>query len=955
VELTLDEALKKGIEAHKSGQVQEADRLYAAVLKAEPNHPDANHNMGVLAVGVGNVQKALPFFKTALEIKPGVAQFWLSYIDALIKIGRIADGKAVFDQAKVKGAKGEAFDQLEKRLFEPSSNPQDPPSAQLQSIINLYTQGQLQQALSDATEMLEKFPNSAVLYNIAGASNAGLMQFDAAVDSFKQLLKINPHYAEAYNNMGVALQDKGDPEAAIDSYKQALKINPDYAEAYYNMGVALKDKGDLEAAIDSYKKALKCNSDYAEAYNNMGVALQDKGDLEAATASYKQALKINPDHAEAYNGIGNVLNAKGDPAAAIVSYKQALKINPDYAEAYYNMGVALNDKGDSEAAIDSYKQALKIKPDYAEAYNNMGVALKDKGDPEAAISSYKEAIKLKPDDAEAYYNMGVALNDKGDSEAAIESCKQALAIKPDYAEAYNNMGNALNDKGEREAAIDSYKRAINFKPDYAEAYYNMGAALVEKGALDAGIKSYEMALKIKPDYQASRVDKLFLQSQICDWTALTQDRDLIATLGTSTESIEPFAILSLEDAPERHRVRSEILVEKLYKHKTPLPPAAKPSQEPQRLRIGYFSADFQEHPVAYLMAKVLEVHDRMRFEVYGYSIGPARDDDMRQRLIKAFDVFIDVRDMSDQDVALLVRQDKIDIAIDLTGHTKNNRLGIFAYRAAPVQINYLGYPGTIGADFIDYIIADSVLIPSGYEQYYNEHILRLPNSYMPTDNTRPMSTRPMSRSEMDLPEDGFVFCCFNNNYKISPQEFDIWMRVLAKVEGSVLWLRNSNAWSEDNLRTQAKIRGVDPSRLVFAGRTPIEEHLARQKLADLFLDTFAFNAHTTAAEALWAGLPVVTKVGKGFAARVAASLLTAVDLPELITETEQEYEALILNLATNPERLAQICQTLADNRLSAPLFDTALFTKHLEDGYQQVYQRYYDGKPPDDIFVSEHC
>jgi protein O-GlcNAc transferase len=887
VELTLDEALKKGIEAHKSGQVQEADRLYAAVLKAEPNHPDANHNMGVLAVGVGNVQKALPFFKTALEIKPGVAQFWLSYIDALIKIGRIADGKAVFDQAKVKGAKGEAFDQLEKRLFEPSSNPQDPPSAQLQSIINLYTQGQLQQALSDATEMLEKFPNSAVLYNIAGASNAGLMQFDAAVDSFKQLLKINPHYAEAYNNMGVALQDKGDPEAAIDSYKQALKIKPDYAEAYYNMGVALKDKGDLEAAIDSYKKALKCNSDYAEAYNNMGVALQDKGDLEAATASYKQALKINPDHAEAYNGIGNVLNAKGDPAAAIVSYKQALKINPDYAEAYYNMGVALNDKGDSEAAIDSYKQALKIKPDYAEAYNNMGVALKDKGDPEAAIGSYKRAINLKPDDAEAYYNMGVAL--------------------------------------------------------------------VEKGALDAGIKSYEMALKIKPDYQASRVDKLFLQSQICDWAALEQDRGLIATLGISTESIGFFGILPLEDAPERHRVRSEILVEKLYKHKTPLPPAAKPSQEPQRLRIGYFSADFQEHPVAYLMAKVLEVHDRMRFEVYGYSIGPARDDDMRQRLIKAFDVFIDVRDMSDQDVALLVRQDKIDIAIDLTGHTKNNRLGIFAYRAAPVQINYLGYPGTIGADFIDYIIADSVLIPSGYEQYYNEHILRLPNSYMPTDNTRPMSTRPMSRSEMDLPEDGFVFCCFNNNYKISPQEFDIWMRVLAKVEGSVLWLRNSNAWSEDNLRTQAKIRGVDPSRLVFAGRTPIEEHLARQKLADLFLDTFAFNAHTTAAEALWAGLPVVTKVGKGFAARVAASLLTAVDLPELITETEQEYEALILNLATNPERLAQIRKTLADKRLSAPLFDTALFTKHLEDGYQQVYQRYYDGKPPDDIFVSEHC
>ena len=374
---------------------------------------------------------------------------------------------------------------------------QEPPSELLQSIINLYNQGQLQQALSESNQMLEHFPNSVVLYNISGASNAGLMQFDAAIDSYKQALKIKPDYAEAYYNMSVALNDKGDPEAAIDSYKQALKIKPDYAEAYNNMGVAMNDKGDPEAAIDSYKQALKIKPDYAEAYNNIGNVLKDQGDLEAAIDSYKQVLKIKPDYAEAYNNMGVAMNDKGDPEAAIDSYKQALKIKPDYAEAYNNMGVAMNDKGDPEAAIESYKQALMIKPDYAEAYNNIGIVLKDQGDLEAAIESYKQALKIKPDYAEAYNNIGIVLKDQGDLEAAIESYKQAINIKPDYADAYSNIGNVLKDQGDLEAAIDSYKQAININPDYAEAYYNLSLLHLLRGNLDEGFKYYEWRLKIQ--------------------------------------------------------------------------------------------------------------------------------------------------------------------------------------------------------------------------------------------------------------------------------------------------------------------------------------------------------------------------------------------------------------------------------------------------------------------------
>ena len=656
------------------------------------------------------------------------------------------------EEALKKGIEAHKAGQVQEadRLSEPSTKSQDPPSEQLHSIINLFTRGQLQQALSDASQMLERFPNSAVLYNIAGASNAGLMQFDAA--------------------------------------------------------------------------------------------------------------------------------------------------------------------------INSYKQSLKIKPDYAKAYNNMAIALNAKGDPEAAV----------------------------------ECCKQALKIEPDNADAYNNMGIALNDKGDSEAAVASYKQALNIKPDDAEVYNNMGVALVAQGALDAGIKSYEMALKIKPDYQDARVNKLKQQSRICDWTALEQDRDLITKLGISTESISPFSILPLEDCPERHRVRSEILTKKLYGYKTPLPPAVRPPQKPQRLRIGYFSADFREHPVAYLMAKVLEMHDRNRFEVYGYSIGPATDDDMRKRLIKAFNVFVDVHDMNDQDVALLARQDKIDIAIDLTGYTKNYRASIFAYRAAPVQINYLGYPGTMGADFIDYIIADQTLIPMDSQKFYSEKPIYLPHHYQAQDNTLSISDDTPSRLDLGLPDKGFVFCAINNSYKIRVTEFDVWMRLLGHVDGSVLWLLESNKWVKDNLLKEAHLRGISADRLVFAKKVSHEKYLAQFRQADLYLDTFNYNAGATASNALWAGLPVLTKLGESYTARMAGSLLASIGLSELITHSAAGYEKLALALATNPERLAKIRQTLVDNRLSTPLFDTALFTKHLENGYQQVYQRYYDSKLPEAIFVSEH-
>jgi len=517
MELTLDQALQKGVEAHKAGKAQEADRYYTAILQANPKHPDANHNMGVLAVGVGKVEAALPFFKTALEANPKIEQFWLSYINALVKLDRMADAKTIFDNAKSNGAKGDGFDKLQLQLNTSSvenknqiqedaltqsnildelkldqalklaknkvkegnngkakkiyqdiltkfprnkkaldgikkltsktlynkSDMEEPPSDRLQSLVNLYTQGQYQQALTYALRLLKQFPNSLNLYNIIGAANKGLGKLDEAIDAYTKALKIEPDFADAYNNMGNTLQKQNKLEEAIEAYTKALAIKPDHAAAHYNIGASFKEQGKLEKAIAAYTKALSIKPDYFEAYNNMGITFSEQGKVKEA----------------------------------IEAYTKALSIKPDYAEAYNNMGNSLEEQGRLEEAIEAYTKAISIKPDYAEAYNNMGNALKEQGKLDQAVEAYNKALAIKPDYAEAYYNMGNALKEQGKLEEAIEAYNKALTIKPDYANAYSNMGNALKEQGKLDQAVEAYNKALSIKPDNAEAYNNMGVVL----------------------------------------------------------------------------------------------------------------------------------------------------------------------------------------------------------------------------------------------------------------------------------------------------------------------------------------------------------------------------------------------------------------------------------------------------------------------------------------------
>ena len=542
--------------------------------------------------------------------------------------------------------------------------------------------------------------------------------------------------------------------------------------------------------------------------------------------------------------------------------KQVLSLEPNNPDALRFLGVVAAQRAEYERAKDFFLATIKVAPEYAVAHSNLGNVYTKLRQFDQALGAYEEAVRLDPQDAETWSNAGVAFFELKRFEEAIALYDKALAIDSNYAEALCNKGNALNELKRYEEAIACYEQAlsINSNIDWAPGVW--------------------MHLKLK----ASSWENLEGNIQV-----------LLAKVAASERVSNPFPLLAMSDDPMLHRQASAIYSQYQFPANPTLGSISKyPKRE--KIRIGYFSADFHNHATGYLLAELIELHDKNQFECIGISFGPSQGDAMRTRLEKSFDQFIDASAMSDREIAQLSRNLKIDIAVDLKGFTQNSRAGIFAYRAAPIQVSYLGYPGTMSADYMDYLIADKTLIPQEFQQAYSEKIIYLPNSYQVNDRKRVISDKTFTRAELGLPEQGFVFCSFNNNYKILPATFDCWMRILKAVEGSVLWLYEDNAAAAHHLRQEAEKRGVNPSRLVFAKNRPLAEHLARHRLADLFIDAFPCNAHTTASDALWAGLPVLTLMGNSFASRVAASLLNAIGLPELIATTSQAYEALAIRL-----------------------------------------------------------
>src|SRR5579862_9006961 len=612
---------------------------------------------------------------------------------------------------------------------------------------------------------------------------------------------------------------------------------------------------------------------------------------------------------------------------------------------------ALHQAGDLVQAEQIYRQIIDATPDHFDALHLLGVLRYQRGHHDEADRLIDRAIALNPADAAAYTNRGNVFKDLRRFDEALACYDKAIALKPAYAGAHYNRGNALHSLKRPDDAVASYDSAIAQRPDYAAAHYNRGNALQDLKRPDEALASYDKAFTLQPDCEFLLGTLIQTKLGICDWSGLgTKIAQLVAKVERGEKAATPFSTILISSSPELQRRAAKIWIQAKAPSSHALSNIAKHERR-DKIRIGYFAADFHNRPASWLIAALFERHQRARFEVTAFSFGAIANDAMHHRLTEASDAFLDVRNQSDQEVAILARKLGIDIAVDLMGFTAGARPGIFASRAAPIQVNYLGFPGTMGADYIDYLIADPTLIPNSHQLYYSEKIAYLPDTYQVNDAKRRIAGKAFTRAELGLPQNGFVFCSFNRNNKLTPEVFDSWMRIIKQVEGSVLWLLEDNKTGAINLRNEAVRRGVDADRLVFAPRMPLSEHLARHSLADLFLDTLLYNAHTTASDALWAGLPVLTRIGDAFAGRVAASLLNAIGLPELITSTPQAYESLAIELAVNADRLAHIRRKLADRRLAAPLFDIQRFTGNIESAYAAMYERYQLGLAPDHIQI----
>jgi len=766
----------------------------------------------------------------------------------------------------------------------------------------------------------------------------------AAISSDDGRLRAMTEEALVKHQQGLLIEAK-------NSYLDILKLNPSYFDALQLLGVLTHQLGEHLSAVALIDRAIAINPNQPATYNNKGLALLELGRFDQAIQSFNHAVLLKPDYWEAFNNKGIACLKVGQVQDAILSYARALELNPNYAEAYFNRAVALKETGNTPAALSNYDQAIKVKPSYAVAHLNRGVLLRELKQLPAAIASYDQAILFKPDYAEAYHNRGNALRDLRRIKDAVADFENAVRYKPRYHEAYLNLGVSLYELGQYEAALESYNKAIEIHPDFTEAYLNKGDLLKLKKKFEEALICFTRALDLQPNFKYLFGSRLHNLVSICNWDDYDSQILEFEKRANNNERVSPlFAALVFTSSSEILKKVALVYSKDENPENFQLGKLAIRAPK-KKIRLAYYSADLHNHPIAYLIAELFELHDRNRFEVICFSFGPEGDNQMRSRIMAGFDQFIDVRNKTDLEVASLSREMEIDIAIDLNGFTTHCRTNIFAHRAAPIQVNYLGFPGTMGADYMDYLIADPTVIPKDSQQHYSEKIAYLPHAYQPNDSKRKISDVSFTRAQLGLPESGFVFCCFNNNYKITPSTFDAWMRILKAVEGSVLWLLSDNQTAEANLRSQMRARGVDDSRLIFAKRLTLAEHLARHRAADLFLDTLPYNAHTTASDALWAGLPVLTQMGTTFPGRVAASLLKAVKLPELITHTTEQYEALAIDLATHPEKLAQIREKLAANRLTTPLFDTPTFAKHIETAYEQMMERYWAGLAPDHIEV----
>lgn len=763
-------------------------------------------------------------------------------------------------------------------------------------------------------------------------------------------LDLHPHSAKLHSQKGLILAKLKQFEYALTCYNHALKIDASDIETLFKRANTLKALKQYPFAISDYQQVIQLDEGHAKAWFNLGIVYQICKQTDLALKSYRQAIHFNHNYPEAHNNLGNLLKNLNYLDEAIDCYRIAIQQKP-MAEAYYNQANAFKQLKRTEDALNAYQQAILLRPEYAEAYNNLAVLYLSLHRYQDAIAACQSAIKANSNYAEAYNNLGNILKQLHRDAEALNCYQQAIHLNASFAEAYNNAGLLLHIQNRSKEALQHFNRAIDLKPDYSEAYYNRSNQHRDNRDLTLALDDIKKSVALNPNDINFVSTLLYTKMQACEWSDLEEAFEQISQLILQGYAVGPFVLLA---TPVNANIQLKCAQNYTLKKTQASTILTNPQTQyqHQRIRLGYFSADFHNHATTYLMAELFEKHDKSKFELIAFSFGPSVEDEMRIRVKNAFDQFYDVRNYTEAQIAQLALDLEIDIAIDLKGYTKEARPSIFGYRPAPIQVNYLGYPGTMGNGNINYIIADPVLIPESARQDYTEKVAYLPNSYQVNDRHRRISDIAYSRASFGLPDNAFIFCCFNNNYKITPDVFDVWMQILTQVKNSVLWLFEANLTATHNLSNTAKKYGISSNRIIYAPKKPLAEHLARYRHADLVLDTFHYNAHTTTSDALWVGAPVLTCLGKTFAGRVAASLLTAHGVPELITNSIKSYQKSAIDLAMNPEKLAKIRNKIINNRDTHPLFDTTLYTKHLEALYIQMYKRHQNHLVPDHLVIN---
>ena len=664
---------------------------------------------------------------------------------------------------------------------------------------------------------------------------------------------------------------------------------------------------------------------------NQAFKFHSQGNIPEAIKYYQYFINQGFKDHRVFSDYGVLLKNVGQLEEAEILYRKAIKIKPNFAKAHSNLGNILRDLGKLKEAEFSYRKAIELKPDFAKAHSNLGNISRDLGNLQEAELSTRKAIELNPNFAMAHSNLGNILRDLGNLQEAELSTRKSIELNPNFAMAHLNLGNILRDLGNLQEAELSIRKAIELNPDFAIAHSNLGNILKSLGKFYDAINHFQKAIKLENELSIAKIGLIETKGQICDWSDQENQSIWLDKLGIKGSAINPMGLFYHEDNPLKQlKIAKKYHIERYSKISKPLA-----NFKNKKIRIGYFSADFRAHPMMLLIGSMFKLHDKSKFQIYLYSF-VKKEDSYTKMARDSGCIFRDIKELNDIEAVELARSDQLDIAIDRMGYCLGNRMNIFAYRVAPIQIHYLAYPGTLGGDNIDYLIADKIIIPKGYEKFYHEKIIRMPNCYQCNDDKKEICNEPISRKDFNLPEKGFVFTCFNANKKITPKEFNIWMRLLKKIKGSVLWLYQSNQDSKKNLTYEAKKRNVDPKRVIFSKNLPQEKHLARLTLADLALDTFNYNGHTTTSDALRVGLPVLTKIGESFAARVSASIITSMGIPELITNTEEQYEEKALYIARNPDELIRLKSKLAKLRKISPLYNSELFTRDLEDKFCEL-------------------